>query len=726
MLGSQFTDGQSVDPKISDADPDKLVKFVEEQVRTSEVHRNKYAILTSSWLDDASKCAELYNGKLYSKRAKKPYECKADLYAYYVDFNSVLMKQFDYKMYVKTIDESGETVTNKDAMDELEMTRVIQYCNKRNKTEEKEEDMLRFLGIHGNGIYKFQPTEDEGELWPGHDVIDPRYMGFSPGASDVDDAVFVYYRRPVPTSQLKHKYKASAEKIKPDESVSIDFTKPGSSDGFATSANLGSNNWVTVASGMLKDVFGSDKEKGNQTILTEFYYRDPAVVTLHSEQEIEAWIISNPGFGSELIRPRLKKIYMDRLSEEGGQIEVLKYPHGRLLMVASKTILDDMPNPYPWFPFVNVKCFRRPKDNWAKGVIHKMREPIQNEQMLMAGSAANADYRMRPAYFTSGTSHQFKKVPTDPNSVMSLGPNTTLEPIPVPPVLPSDILNLVSRRRQDAEMTAGLEAVMSGQNQTGTYSGAQFGQQLEQASLKPASRFREITRGRQRIGEMQLWFIQNYITDERKIEFLSEEEGLIKVQLNTQNFAGGTLSVQHNVTSAKYHFYIDVGAGRPISKSERYAQVREFTKQMAPFAPLLAAKINMQAMDLPGKQEMLLEFKKEVGDKQMSEAQSNQQQIDLATQKFQFEKWKQEQDLEVKQTTAAAKVQDSMGRILYGLAKIPGVVIPPQILQDLLSDSSMTLKQLGEMEINSNAGLNNGPLDEKTRGAVQQQQPNGQ
>lgn len=702
MPGFQFTDNQPV-VSLPTEDPVKVVDYIEKCTIESEKNRNRFAIMTGSWLQDADKCEQLFYGILYTERQKMKYECKPDEYAYYVRFNAQLLTQFDFKEHVKTVDD-GETVNPKEQLDAISMSRVLQYCQKRNNTNEKEEDELLFVGIHGNGIEKFQPSVDEdGRPWPGHETFNPRYFGISPGATSVEDCVWCFYRRPVSVHELKEAYPDQAENIKADPSISIDAQSP-TTDGTGFNVTFSAiGNGAKVLGDFVQDIF-SGETRGQQAYLTEFYFRDPAVIEIGSEDELKEWINSNAGFGGEQFRNKSFQEYSMKLAnalENGEKLTVKKYPFGRRIMTACKLKLEDIPNPYPWFPFIMTKCYRRPKEAWAKGIIHTIREPIQNKQMIMAGCAANTDYRQRSAYFATGSPQlqQIKKIPTGPNELMYLGPQgSKIEAIPVPPIVTQDSITLAENRRRDAEMTSGLESVLGGVNQTGTYSGVQFEKQADLAMGKVAPRYRELTRTRQKRGEWYLWFIQNYMTDERRLEFLTEAEGQRYMVLNQMASDAGAPVIQNDVTKGKFHYFIEIGINRPMSKQERSRQTQEAAEIMAPFAPLLAAQMKLEAMDMPGKYELLDKFKKALESKQEQEMRMQQTQMKMAQDKQALEANKIERELDVKEVQAGAQVQESMAWVLQGLSKA-GIQVPPEVIAELGFVAKDVTAQTAETEV---------------------------
>jgi hypothetical protein len=652
--------------------------------------------MTSSYLQDAAKCKDLYEGRLYSKRKKKAHECKEDEYRYYVDFDVSQAKQFDFIERVKETDQSDESNQDQaNALDVISMQRLIKYCMKLSDSEDKEEDHLRFRGIYGNGLYKFQPKEYEGKNWPGHEVIDTRFFGISPGATDIKDAVYCFYKRPVPTSELKESFPAFADQIMPDPDVSFNGDPSTDNDNIRIGMDFGSQFVMAVGSG-LKDLFAGGGAKYKQTKLTEFYYKDPAKKVMKTPEEIVAWVDENPGFGSKENADKAKQDHIALLAN--GPVEDLKYPFGRVLLICNNLKLDDYANPYPWFPFVNTKCYRRPKEFWSKGIIHVIREPVQNSQLIMSGCAASVDYRLRPVYYTSGANatqiQDMKRVPTDPNTLVHLGNQigAKIDTLPVPPLLPSDVKALSDYRINKAEKTAGLDSTLAGHNQTGTYSGVQYEKQLDQATQALVLRFKELNKGREALGEMYLWFCQNWVTDERRIALLSPGEQSIYMTLNQTKYENGTPSTINDVSKGRYKFYIEAGVNKPTSKAERASQMQAIGELLKPFDPVLATELQLKVFDMPGMAEIIqratVSFQK-YQQNQDFQAQVNQR---LAQQKLEMEQDIKLRDVKVKETKAGADTLTAVGNVVAALAK-SGIQVDPKLIMDAITvgqaDTSM-------------------------------------
>jgi len=694
-----FTNDQAIDLKAYDVpDGKKLADFITNCEIDSDTYRNNFSVLSDnkSWVTDANKYEDLYNGHLYTKRKKFPYECKEDVYAEAVDFNAALLSQFEIRDYIVKIAEEDQS------LDAEVLNRIISYCyNEINNGKAVEEDMLLQAGQFGIGCYKFQPVQTEdGVIWPGHQLVDPRQIGISPRAPSFDKAIYAYHKRPVPTYELQSKFPTFADVIKPDADVSQEANRNVNDgtvlvDGLGTAAYLGMSKLFN---------FGIGKQRLSQTILNEFYIRDPKTIDLTSPSQIQAWIAMNPGFGSSYFLQKIQANYEKRWTESNGKLTVKEFPFGKKILKTRDLILSNIANPYPWFPFDPFICYKRPNTIWGKGVIEKMREPAQNIQLMTAGIAANVDYRLRGSYYHQGAlAAKVTKVPTDPNEMISV--SGEIKPIPVNQIAPQDVLNAVGYRERKMNEVTGLNPISGGVNPTGNYSGNQTQQLMEAALGKLAPRFRGLNRQRKGRAKKYLWFFRNYCTDERMIDFLSEPEQKMltpKVQLNQQqmmpnpeNPEAPMISVICNdVTKGEYEYVLDEVQNQPSTPSQKFAQAQNIAKVFAPIAPMAAIRLQLEAYPGQDKFKILAMFDEAVAQKQTMEQQKAQHDAAIAAHNAQMQENRIERELDTKEVMAGAKAQESLAWVVTELTKA-GIVIPPQVQNEI--------SQLGQIALNESS-----------------------
>lgn len=684
-----LTDNQAVDPSISTANEKQLLRLISDCSFSSDIFRNRYANMTSSWIEDATKYESLYDGKLYDKRQKLSYECKEDIYRDLVDFNSSLLSQFDYKEDIRKIGDEINSIPANLFM------RFIEYAEQEDDCASKEEDANKISGQMGVAFFKFKPYQCEGYWWPGEEVVDPRQVFISPGARSVKDAVFLGWKRPVPTSELKQNYPDKAELILPDAEVSDMISKP-----------LGSNGTISVqylATGGLqsmKEMYSSlfTKTPKLQTMVTEFYYMDPEVMEIGSSQELMVWIANNPGFGTEKYNQSVVQSYQVQLGNAGGKpIKVKKYPFGRMILATKNCVLSDIPNPYYRIPFFEQKCFSRPRNIWAKGVCEVVREPVQNYHLMGASLSMNLDYNLRPTFQeTNVRDGKTKQISMQPNSCVSTAGE--IKPIGGLPIAPQGVMDVLGMRKSGWENTSGLSSTLGGVNPTGNYSSLQLDKLMDGALGKVAPRLREKNRCKQQRGEMKLWFCQNYCTDEREIYFMDNGE-LQSATVNNYTVENNSPVTQNDVSVGKYKYILEVDIKQPATQQARQAQYQNIAKIFAPFAPIEAARIQLESMSLPGKQQMINRFEKAIMSKQEQEQANNMRQFQIQQMQIQQQADAQKEKNEIERIKAGASAEESASWVITNLTKA-GIKLTPEFMQQLsVTASAMTHEVLQNPQV---------------------------
>jgi hypothetical protein len=721
-----LTSGQSVNPNIKQDNPKDVLKFVQSCVDESNQWRNRFSVRSESmsWLQDSNNYMDLYDGKLYKKRKKIPYECKEDAYREYVDFNQILLCQFDYNAELKKITDEDQS------LDGGTFTRILNWClNELSDGKAKEERMVQIGGIFGNGVYYFQPKEKDGYVWPSHEVVDTRQIIISPNAIDADDAIYMGWRRPVSTTDLKNLFPSLASVIKPDyEGADLGMAQSGT--GTVVIEGLGGGYSGTIGIGNSVGAITGDNVK-YQTVLTELYFRDPEVIELQSEEDVDVWVKDNPGFGSEFFQSKAKVMCMKRMNVMAPNpitgliepqvvpIKVKRYPFGRKILATKDVLLTDVANPYPVFPLPTFKCFERPLSFWAKGVIEVMREPMQNMQLLTAGMAANADYVNKPSYQNTNSRIAMvsKKIPLKPNSVV--GTDGEIKPIPRPGIAPTDMLNAINYRQKKMESSTGLDSLLTGVNQSGNYSGIQTNALMEGALMKPGKRLKNLNRCRKSLGFLYYWWIKNWCTDGRELEFMSEDEIKTKISLNQiktqQDPTTGEVTIltgpdgkpmiENDVTKGDFIYTVDVSTNVPATPSQKFQQVQGIAKIFAPIAPIAAGKIQLEALPMPNKQKYIRMFEEAVQSKQEADMRQSMMQMQIQQAQLEAQKVKDEREQDRKEIETGAKVQEAAAWVLQAFskaltdAKAAGTALPPEFVQEIRAIALSTTGKNEDMNL---------------------------
>jgi hypothetical protein len=183
------------------------------------------------------------------------------------------------------------------------------------------------------------------------------------------------------------------------------------------------------------------------------------------------------------------------------------------------------------------------------------------------------------------------------------------------------------------------------------------------------------------------------------INFQSQDEKMLKVQMNQLAMQGGNPVVSNDVTKGKYQYFIDVNVTQPASPSQAFAQVQQIAKIFAPFAPIEAARIQLEKAPVTGKWEYMKRFEAAIQSQQEQSAAQQQMQVQIQTAKMQMDQMKTERELDIKEVQAGAKAQESLAWVIQALTKAVtdaqavGAVIPPELMMELRTLAASTTQE---------------------------------
>lgn len=579
----------AVAPISTATDPIELVKLINECVRETESHKNKFG-----YHSKMEKFDKLYNNKLYdgATQGHLYFEARANYYRKYVDGMGNILTREKLTDTVLRRDDAVSSISAE------VFKRIIEYVHQYNKRDLKEWDWAIHAGKYGNGFMHvyYNPEADENQGLPCYEPINPKYIGVSPGAKTTDDAVYVYYKRPVSTASLQQAYPDLD--IKSDSDISstalMNQKESGKFRFFVTDPNNSAFMGYTTGGTKLS----GDQKGKKQTWLTTFYYKDPEKIDLVTSDDLQQWIDDNPGFGNK----NNKKKTFEKL-EQKLPMTVYLYPHGRKIQKANEYILEDDPCPYPFCPLVNFGMFTDPDEVWAEGIISMIREDVRNIHLASSSMAANVDFRNRPPFWTTSKKwDNNQSFATEPNQIIPLEQGATLQPLNIPPVAAKDVIELIQFRINEIEGTTGIrESLFGHMPQTGAPSGVQM-DKINNAAvgavLPIVTRF---TFARKSVGERILWMIQNFMTAPRKMRFINTGDNPPTAQpMNINQPQPGMAVFTNDVMDGDWEYYVDETTGRPFSQEARFLQMQAASKAMEKFAPADAAKLLLEASQLPG------------------------------------------------------------------------------------------------------------------------------
>ena len=587
-MDNPIVEGQdAVAPISTTKDPKRLVKLINDCIKESDSHKVKFG-----YNSKVEKFDQLYKNKLYdgADQGHLCFESRANYYRKWVDGMANVLTREPLSDAVLRRDQETSSISAD------VFKRIIEYVHYYNQRDLKEYDWCIHAGKYGNGIMHvyYNPEADDFQGLPCYEPINPRNIGISPGAKNFDEAVWVFFKRPVSTASLKQAYPDLD--LKPDADISggslMNQKESGKFKFFLTDPNNSAFMGFTTGGTKL----AGNKKGKNQTWLTTFYYYDPEKLDLTDETELQKWIDDNPGFGNS----KNKKTIFEKLKSQL-PTTVKLYPFGRKIQKAGDFILEDDPSPYPFLPLINLSMYPDPDEFWAEGIISLIREPVRNIHLISSGLAANSDFVNRPPFWT--TSKRWdnnQSFAMEPNQMVPLEPGATIQPLAIPASNERQ-MELINFRINEIESITGLrESLFGAMPRAGAPSGVQLDklQDAGMGAVLPISR--RFTQARKELGERIFWMIQNYMTAPRKMLFINKDENPPQPQNTQINQPGQDDTFMNDVMEGDWEYYVDETAGRPFSQAARFQQMEAAAKAMEKLLPAEAIKLLLQATGMPG------------------------------------------------------------------------------------------------------------------------------
>jgi len=271
------------------------------------------------------------------------------LYAFYLSAISVLMRD------LPMVEVTGRNSIH----DELgkQLSKMIMDVFKRNEFPEREEELLYSGFLYGRGFWKVtwdrRLNRGVGDIRI--DAVSAKSIIWQPGKTRLRDAQYIFEVQSVDKLSLLTMYPEKSEEIKRI------FLKD-------------KTNEITPGVDDNQPMQGSYYDG---TGLTNYYAaRDGDTKSTDSVPLIECWMLDDTAlerFG-----------WIVEANAGNGKLEAVKrkrnfasYPTGRYIRFAGDVILEDKPNPFPYFPYIEYLNMSMDGEEWPMGDLDQL-IPIQD------------------------------------------------------------------------------------------------------------------------------------------------------------------------------------------------------------------------------------------------------------------------------------------------------------------------------------------------------------
>jgi len=288
-----------------------------------------------------------------------------------------------------------------------------------------------------------------------------------------------------------------------------------------------------------------------------------------------------------------------------------KYKNGRVLLMASNTILMDIENPYEdgELPYVKFDNIERPDMFWGKSEIEPI-EPLQKElnrrsSQIMESANLTADPKILVPRSSGIKKETITTKPGEKIPFMGTIPPTYL----TPPQFPAFASQSLDRTMQHIERVSGNYDLLGGARQAGVTAASAISYLVEQAEKRPRMKMENLNDALREMGELIISRIKQYYDKPRQIA-IAKDDGSGDVdfyELYNQELGG------------HYDIDVEVGSNVPTSQTVLFQWAMSLFEVGA-----LDNKWLLKAIDWPHRDQIIaeLEAKKQAEEqKQMEMAQ---------------------------------------------------------------------------------------------------------
>lgn len=445
-----------------------------------------------------------------------------------------------------------------------------------------------------------------------HD-LDPYFCFPDPLATDIDDARYFIYNRPVPTSKLKTKYPKLADKISSDVvdvGAGLDRTQSNRADLFSD-LQLGAypiNSTLTTTSRV-------DSGGEPMTMLIRIWLKDDTLEQVEQEGKNGAKLYT------------LKK----------------KYPKGRYIEIASNTVLCDRENGVVIngqcvayedgkFPIVRLIDHSYPREYWGAGEIEQLKGPQKIVDYLWSFGLDHLKMSGNPQWLVgTGSGADIENITNEPGVMVEATDINQLRRESGEP-LPGGWINMLQQSFTNVDEVSGIKDVSRGTVQPGITSGLMLEGYVEAAQTRIRLKNRNLDKSLQDIGQLMLSRMLQFYTAPRMtritnkvgktefVEFFIQNAEDRKV-FNFKKFEPGQNSTvippgQRAEIKGIPDVRVTTGSSLPFAKAQKAATAKELFKEGA-----IDQQELLKAVDWPNKEEVLA---------RMAQAAAQAQQAQLA------------------------------------------------------------------------------------------------
>lgn len=400
-------------------------------------------------------------------------------------------------------------------------------------------DVLTNSHLYGTGFYKVTYNREAaggiGELEI--TAPDPWSVLLDKCASKIEDCRYVIFAQPVDLMTIRRMYPRNGGYVKGESTYSTYYPKTR----FKSGPFSGFFNWFK--SGVKKEDVSYAENIYPMAMVIEAWVKDDAI------EEVEEMLYADDG--SPLI-------------DESGkaqlrQLRRYKYPGGRLITIAQKVLLQDVPNPYSHqrFPIVPVYNHKIPSDIWGVSEVTNLLKLNQELNKRRSQITLNLDLLNSGVWIIDANSGVKPDTLTNrPALVITKNPASTVDR-KYPPPMPPDAYVSIQDIERSMETVSGMELRPTPRP---NISGVSIENIQAVAHSRVRKKFKLFAAGLKDVAELSIAIMRQFYQEGRVIRIADVKKGYDFIEWHAEDY------------DSQYDYKVNIENAMPLSKLAKFQQ----------------------------------------------------------------------------------------------------------------------------------------------------------
>ncbi len=445
--------------------------------------------------------------------------------------------------------------------------------------------VVKNMLLFGKGFYYTYWDPDEDEIVT--ETVDPQNIIPDPDATSVRDARYLIHVTRMSRAEILNLWPEARGKIQRGAMAVPDPEKFKGEVREQVHTNVNANyeypedvggDFSRVVPWVKADLQEGARDDSMVQVL-QFWIRDPEVITEPFKDPVTGHIMQDSD-GNDIM------------------VEKMKYPNGRLIIMAGDRVLHDGPNPYEHgeFPYVEMNCHSMSGEFWPVSAAQNLVSLQMTLNKLNQTLLDNARFNGNAQWVVDRTSGvKPHMLSARPGLVVEKNtPSSFVERLQAPP-MPAYVMQMAEAMRSAIDAVSGIHDVTTGRKPSGITAGVAIESLQEASQTRLRLLVRNVEGAIRRLGKQWIGLMQQFYQDARTVRVTDDMTGqtmfyeltpeMIRAQWEIRVAAGSTLPQSREVRQreaielGKLGYFDQAEVLRHIDHPGRAAVIRRVMEQ---------------------------------------------------------------------------------------------------------------------------------------------------